>query len=202
MELKLNNAAGTVSLDNRVFGADFNEGLVHQVVTAYFAAGRAGTKAQKTRSEVSGGGAKPWKQKGSGRARAGTIRSPLWRKGGVTFAAKPRSYEQKVNRKVYRNAIRGILSELVRQERFAVVDQFDIQSLKTKDFLAYLNQLGMGSDVLLVTDNGTSNLYLASRNLQGVSVIDVKAIDPVILLYHGKVIFDQEAVKSVNEWLA
>lgn len=202
MELKLNNATGTVSLDNRVFGADFNEGLVHQVVTAYFAAGRAGTKAQKTRSEVSGGGAKPWKQKGSGRARAGTIRSPLWRKGGVTFAAKPRSYEQKVNRKVYRNAIRGILSELVRQERFAVVDQFDIQSLKTKDFVAYLNQLGMGSDVLLVTDNGTSNLYLASRNLQGVSVIDVKAIDPVILLYHGKVIFDQEAVKSVNEWLA
>lgn len=202
MELKLNNAAGTVSLDSRVFGADFNEGLVHQVVTAYFAAGRAGTKAQKTRSEVSGGGAKPWKQKGSGRARAGTIRSPLWRKGGVTFAAKPRSYEQKVNRKVYRSAIRGILSELVRQERFAVVDQFDIQSLKTKDFVAYLNKLGMGSDVLLVTDNGTSNLYLASRNLQGVSVIDVKAIDPVILLYHGKVIFDQEAVKSVNEWLA
>ncbi|MDO4436096.1 MAG: 50S ribosomal protein L4 [Cardiobacteriaceae bacterium] len=202
MELKLNNATGTVAVDSNVFDAEFNEGLVHQVVTAYFAAGRAGTKAQKTRSEVSGGGAKPWKQKGSGRARAGTIRSPLWRKGGVTFAAKPRNYEQKVNRKVYRNAIRGILSELVRQERFSVVEQFDVPSLKTKDFVAYLNASGFGSDVLLVTDNGTSNLYLASRNLAGVSVIDVKAIDPVILLYHGKVVFDKEAVKSVSEWLA
>lgn len=202
MELKLNNAAGTVAVDSRVFDAEFNEGLVHQVVTAYFAASRSGTKAQKTRSEVSGGGAKPWKQKGSGRARAGTIRSPLWRKGGVTFAAKPRNYEQKVNRKVYRNAIRGILSELVRQERFSVVAQFDVTSPKTKDFVAYLDKLGFGRDVLLVTNECTENLYLAARNISTVSVVDMSAINPVVLLYHDKVIFDEQAVRSVNEWLA
>lgn len=202
MELKLNKSSESVSVHEQVFGAAFNEALIHQVVTAYFAAGRSGTKAQKTRSEVSGGGAKPWKQKGSGRARAGTIRSPIWRKGGVTFAAKPRDYSQKVNRKMYRVALCSILSELYRAERLHVVSQFEVASHKTKDFLNYAQEQGFGKDALLITNALNENIYLASRNLPHFTVADVEAINPVLLLHHERVVVDKAAIEAINEWLS
>lgn len=202
MELQLNKSSASVSVSEQVFGADFNEALIHQVVTAYFAAGRAGTKAQKTRSEVSGGGAKPWKQKGSSRARAGTIRSPIWRKGGVTFAAKPRDYNQKVNRKMYRSALCSILSELNRANRLWVVDQFSFESKKTKDFVKYAQEQGFGNDVLLIGQTVNEELYLASRNLPHVTVADVEAINPVLLLHHQSVVMDKAALEAINKWLS
>lgn len=202
MEIKVKNSSNSVSVADSVFCAAFNEALVHQVVTAYFAGGRAGTKAQKTRSEVSGGGIKPWKQKGSGRARAGTIRSPLWRKGGVTFAAKPRSYAQKVNRKMYRAAICSIFSELQRTNRLVVVDKFAFDSVKTKDFIKYASEVGFGTDALLIGNAVSHNLYLASRNLPFVTVSDVEAINPVLLLHHELVVVDAEAVTAINNWLS
>lgn len=202
MELKLNNSSETIAVSEDVFGAFFNESLIHQVVVAYFNGGRAGTKAQKTRSEVSGGGIKPWKQKGSGRARAGTIRSPIWRKGGVVFAAKPRDYSQKVNKKMYRGAIRSIFSELQRTNRLFIVDSFGFDSVKTKDFIKYANEVGFGQDALLISNQLNENIFLASRNLPFVTVADVQAINPVLLLHHEKVVLDKAAVIAINEWLS
>ena len=206
MELNLTTASGnasknSVELNDAVFGRDFNEALIHQVVTAFMNASRAGTKAQKTRSQVSGGGAKPWRQKGTGRARAGTIRSPLWRGGGKTFAAVPRSYEQKVNRKMYRAAMSSIVSELIRQERLLVVDKFDLDAPKTKDLVELLSKFG-ATDVLLVTNEVSENLYLASRNLYKVGVCDISAIDPVSLVGYEKIVMTVDALKKLEEALA
>lgn len=201
MELQLQNAQGSVTVSDAAFGGDFNESLVHQVVTAYMNARRAGTKAQKTRAEVSGGGRKPWKQKGSGRARAGSIRSPLWRGGGTTFAAAPRDHSQKVNRKMYRGAIRAILSELVRQERLIVVEKFAVDAPKTKQLVGKLKDLGL-ENVLIVTNDIDENLYLAARNLHQVDVRDVQGLDPVSLINFDKVLISVPAIRSVEEWLA
>ncbi|RFA30196.1 50S ribosomal protein L4 [Alkalilimnicola ehrlichii] len=200
MELQV-KGGDKLAVSEGAFGRDFNEALIHQVVVAYMAGGRAGTKAQKTRSEVSGGGAKPWRQKGTGRARAGTIRSPLWRTGGVSFAAKPRSFEQKVNRKMYRGAMRSILSELIRQERLIVVDKFDVEEPKTKALVAKLGEFGV-SDVLIVTEEVSENLYLASRNLGRVDVRDPVGLDPVSLLRHQNVLVTVDAIRRIEEWLA
>ena len=196
-----NAAAGTVSVSEATFAREYNEALVHQVVTAFLAGGRQGTKAQKTRSEVAGGGKKPWRQKGTGRARAGTIRSPIWRSGGTTFAARPQNHEQKLNRKMYRGAMRSILSELVRQERLVVVEQFAAETPKTKALVAQLAALSV-SNVLIVTEGMDDNLYLASRNLKDVDVRDVAATDPVCLLAHEKVLMTVEALKKFEEQLA
>lgn len=192
-----------MAVSETVFNKEFNEALVHQVVVAYMAGARQGTKAQKTRSEVSGGGKKPWKQKGTGRARAGTIRSPIWRSGGVTFAAKPRSYDQKVNRKMYRGAIRSILSELIRQERLQVVDSFDVEAPKTKLLAEKLKQVNL-NDVLIVVGDGqlSENLYLASRNLKNVAVCDTAMIDPASLIVFKEVVFTEAAIKEIEEQLA
>lgn len=201
MELQLQGAsASSVQVSDRTFGGEFNEGLVHQVVTAYLAGGRAGTKAQKTRSDVSGGGSKPWRQKGTGRARAGTIRSPLWRGGGKVFAAVPRDHSQKVNKKMYRAAIRAILSELVRQERLLVVEEFAVEAPKTKQLVGQLKGLGL-DNVLVVTDKADDNLYLASRNLNRVDICDVKTVDPVSLVGHDKVLVSVGALRQFEEWL-
>jgi large subunit ribosomal protein L4 len=184
-----------------VFSCDYNEALIHQVVTAYLSAGRAGTQAQKTRSEVRGGGIKPWNQKGSGRARAGTIRSPLWRKGGVVFAAKPRSYEQKVNKKMYRGAIRSILSELIRSERLSVVESLTIETPKTKDFIKKLEELKINGNVLVIAEAVETNLYLAARNLPNVDVRDVPAVDPAVLVGSENVLITVKALKQFEEML-
>lgn len=191
----------TIKVSDAVFAADYNESLIHQVVTAFMAASRFGTKAQKTRSEVSGGGAKPFRQKGTGRARAGTSSSPIWRSGGVTFAAKPRNYEQKVNRKMYRGALRSILSELVRQERLIPVARFEIEAPKTKELAAILEKLEV-SEVLIVTVNPDENLYLASRNLRNVYVCDVNEVDPASLIGFAKVLITADAIEKLEERLA
>lgn len=200
MELTITGSSEGITVSDATFAKDFNEALVHQVVVAYMAAGRQGTKAQKTRSEVRGGGKKPWRQKGTGRARAGTIRSPIWRGGGVTFAAKPRSYEQKVNRKMYRAAMRSILSELVRQERLIVVEEFAIDSPKTKAFTVKLADMGL-SNVLILSENLDQNLHLASRNVPHVDVRDVASLDPVSLVAHEKIVVTVPALKKIEEML-
>ncbi|HGG60194.1 MAG TPA: 50S ribosomal protein L4 [Gammaproteobacteria bacterium] len=192
---------GSVSVSEDAFGKAFNPALVHQAVVAYLAGGRAGTKAQKNRSDVSGGGAKPWRQKGTGRARAGTIRSPLWRSGGVTFAARPRDYSQKLNKKMYRGAIRSIVSELARQERLVVVDSFACDTHKTKDLVKKLADLGL-NDVLIVVESVDDNLKRASGNLHRVDVSDVSGLNPVSLLRNEKVLMTSGAVKKVEEWLS
>lgn len=199
MELSL-TSGGAIKVSEVAFGREFNESLVHQVVVAYMAAARAGTRAQKNRSAVSGGGKKPWRQKGTGRARAGTIRSPLWRKGGVTFAAQPQDYTQKVNRKMYRGAIQSILSELVRQERLIVVEEFAVSAPKTKELVGKLKELD-AKEALIVTEEVDENLFLASRNLHKVDVRDVQAIDPVSLIGFDKVVMTVAAVKKVEEML-
>jgi|SRR5690554_1130646 len=191
---------GTLKVSEVAFGKEFNQDLVHQAVVAYMAAGRQGTKAQKTRSEVSGGGKKPWRQKGTGRARAGTIRSPIWRGGGVTFAAKPRSFEQKLNKKMYRAALRCILSELARQDRLMVVEEFDLETPKTKVLVQKLGQYGL-SEALVVTEDVSESLYLASRNLHKVDVCDVAAVNPVSLIRFDKVIVTVPAMKKFEEIL-
>ena len=196
-----NAQAGTVSVSEATFGREFNEDLVHQVVTAYLAGARQGTRAQKTRSDVSGGGKKPWRQKGSGRARAGTIRSPLWRSGGVTFAARPQDHGQKVNRKMYRAAIRSIMSELARQDRLLVVEGVDVDAPKTKLLAKQLGEYGL-ENVLIVTSEVGENLYLVARNLHKVYVRDVEGIDPVSLIAHDKVMVTVDAVKKFEEMLA
>jgi len=189
-----------IEVSEATFGREFSEALVHQVVTAYLAGARSGTKAQKNRSAVAGGGKKPWKQKGTGRARAGTIRSPIWRGGGVTFAAAPRDYSQKVNRKMYRGAVQSILSELVRQERLIVVPSLDLEKAKTRELTEKLAALDFTTG-LIVSDSVGDNLFLASRNLPGVHVLDVAGIDPVSLVGAEKVIMTVAAVEKVQEWL-
>jgi len=201
MNLNLATGAGTVEVSDATFGKEFNEALVHQVVTAYLAAGRQGTRAQKNRSDVRGGGKKPWRQKGTGRARAGTIRSPLWRSGGVTFAARPQDYTQKVNRKMYRAAMRAILSELVRQERLVAVDAFAVETPKTKQLVAKLGELGL-EKALIVTEEVDEKLYLAARNIPNVDVVDVAAADPVSLIAFDKVLVTVSALRKFEEKLA
>ncbi|ARP37107.1 MULTISPECIES: 50S ribosomal protein L4 [Vibrio] len=200
MELMV-KGADALTVSETTFGRDFNEALVHQVVVAYAAGARQGTRAQKTRSEVSGGGAKPWRQKGTGRARAGTIRSPIWRTGGVTFAAKPQDHSQKVNKKMYRGAMKSILSELIRQERLIVVDNFSVEAPKTKELVAKLKELEL-NDVLIVTGEVDENLFLAARNLYKVDARDVAGVDPVSLIAFDKVLMTADAVKQVEEMLA
>ncbi len=201
MNLNLAGANSSVEVSDLAFGKEFNETLVHQVVTAYLAGGRQGTKAQKNRSAVSGGGAKPWRQKGTGRARAGTSRSPIWRAGGVTFAAQPRDYSQKVNKKMYRAAMRCIFSELVRQERLVVVEEFAVESPKTKQFVAKLNELEL-DNALLITEDVEQNLYLASRNVPHVDIRDAAGVDPVSLVGFDKVLVTVAALKKIEEKLA
>lgn len=204
MELKViasGNKVNKLAVSETAFGREFNEALVHQVVTAYLTNARQGTKAQKNRSDVSGGGIKPWKQKGTGRARVGSSRSPLWRKGGVTFAARPRDFTQKVNRKMYEGAMRAIFSELVRQDRLITVEDFSVTQPKTKDLLSKLKALDC-ENVLIVTDNVDENLYLSSRNLPHVGVVDVAGIDPVSLIGFEKVLITVPAVKLVEEMFA
>jgi large subunit ribosomal protein L4 len=193
--------AGSISVADALFDREYNESLVHQVVTAFLAGARSGTHAQKTRSEVSGGGCKPFSQKGSGRARAGTIRSPLWRSGGTTFAAKNRDYSQKVNRKMYRGAISTILSELRRTEALVVVDKVELDTPKTKDFLAKTSALGV-SNALIVTENAFGNLELASRNLYDFAATDVAHINPVALLRFEKVVMSEDSVRKLEESFA
>jgi large subunit ribosomal protein L4 len=203
MDLSIRNAsgAGSLSVSDAVFGADLNPGLIHQVVTAYLSAGRGGTTAQKSRSDVSGGGQKPWRQKGTGRARSGTTRSPLWRGGGVTFAARPRDHSQKVNRKMYRGAVRSIVSELARQGRLVVVPQIAISAPKTKELVAFLKGLDL-SDCLILTDGRDEQVFLASRNLPGVDVLSVQEVDPVSLIAFETLVLTPEAVKKLEERLA
>jgi large subunit ribosomal protein L4 len=190
-------SGAAVELSEVAFGKEFNEALVHQVVTAYLAGGRQGTRAQKTRAEVSGGGKKPFKQKGTGRARAGSIRSPLWRGGGKSFAAKPQDWAQKVNRKMYRGAMQCILAELVRQDRLVLVEEITVGTPKTKELLAKLQSLGV-SNALIVTDAVDENLYLAARNLPHVEVIDTSAVDPVSLIGFDKVLMSVPADKKLE----
>ncbi|MBK1725666.1 50S ribosomal protein L4 [Halorhodospira neutriphila] len=205
MELKLTSnqgeAAGQVEVADAAFAEPFREALIHQVVTAHLAGGRAGTKAQKTRSEVSGGGSKPWRQKGTGNARAGTNRSPLWRAGGQAFAAKPRSYRQKVNRKMYRGAIRSILSELVREQRLVVVESLALEAPKTRLLRERLQQLGVEHG-LVVVDALEPSLALAARNLPGVSAVEAGRIDPPSLVGSEQVVMTVPAIRRVEEWLS
>ncbi|NIP19416.1 MAG: 50S ribosomal protein L4 [Xanthomonadales bacterium] len=199
--MKLAVAGGkSIEVSAATFGRDFSEPLVHQVVTAYLAGARAGTKAQKNRSAARGGGRKPWRQKGTGRARAGTIRSPIWRGGGRAFAAAPRDHAQKVNRKMYRGAMQAILSELVRQDRLTVVDRLELSEPRSRLLKAQLNDMGMDTG-LLVTAELDQNLYLASRNLPGIHSLDVAGLDPVSLVTADKVIMTVDAVSKIQEWL-
>ena len=187
-------------LSEAVFGQDFNEGLVHQLVTTYLTNGRAGTRAQKTRSEVSGGGIKPWRQKGTGRARAGTSRSPIWRSGGITFAAKPQQHNKKLNRKMYQAGLRSLLSELVRQERLVVTDSLELSEPKTKALITQLSDLGL-SNVLLVVEAENVNLQLAARNLKDVEVVTVPEVNPVLLVGYEKVCITKDALAMIEERL-
>jgi len=200
-QLKLQQGGNSIEVSEKTFGREFNEALVHQVVTAYMAAGRAGTKRQKSKAEVRGGGIKPWKQKGGGRARAGSIRSPIWVGGGRAFAARPRDYSQKVNRKMYRGAIATLLSELARLERLTVVESFAIEAPKTKMLAEKLKQLGL-CDVLVIVEAFDEKLDLASRNLLGVTVLPVTAVDPVSLVRHERVLATVGAIRMLEEQLA
>ena len=203
MEIAIRNHTGasSVQVSDAVFGVEYKPGLVHQVVTAYMAGARAGTKAQKNRSAVSGGGSKPWRQKGTGRARSGTSRSPLWRSGGVTFAAQPRDYSQKVNRKMYRGAVRSILSELVRTERLVVVSELALEEAKTKALIALLKSHDL-TDALILTDGFDEKLYLAARNLPKVDVLSAQEVDPVSLIAFETILATEAAIKKLEERLA
>ena len=199
--MELTVAGGNaINVSEATFGRDFSEALVHQVVTAYLAGARAGTKAQKNRSDVRGGGRKPWRQKGTGRARAGTIRSPIWRGGGATFAARPQDHSQKVNRKMYRGALQAILSELVRQERLVVLDAIELSAPKTGELLKKMAEHGFEKG-LIITPEVDENLFLASRNIPNVHSLDVASLDPVSLVGADKVIMTVDAVKKIEEWL-
>ena len=200
--MDLNVQGGSsIQVSDVVFGADFKESLVHQVGVAYMSAARSGTKAQKNRSAVRGGGAKPFRQKGTGRARQGTSRSPIMRSGGVTFAAQPRNHEQKVNRKMYRGALRSILSELVRQERLMVVDEFSLSAPKTKELLSKLKEID-AEDALIITESFDENLMLASRNLYRVDARALNEVEPVSLIGYEKVVISSAALKALEEKLA
>ncbi|KPK54550.1 MAG: 50S ribosomal protein L4 [Thiotrichales bacterium SG8_50] len=200
MELQVQGGK-SVTVSDAAFAREFNEPLVHQAVTAVLAGARQGTRAQKARSDVRGGGSKPWRQKGTGRARAGTIRSPLWRGGGRAFAARPQNHAQKLNKKMYRGAMRSILSELIRQQRLVVVDSFGVAEAKTRQLVAKLKELGL-NDVLIVCDNPDENLYLAARNLYSVAVCDSDTADPVSLIGFDKVLITVPALQKIEEKLA
>jgi large subunit ribosomal protein L4 len=200
MELKQNNGSA-LNVSDAVFGADYNENLIHQAVVSYQAGARQGTRGQKNRSAVSGGGAKPWRQKGTGRARAGTSRSPIWRGGGKTFPAVTQDFSQKMNRKAYRTAIRSILSELVRQDRLIIADDFTVTEPKTKQLVAKMNDMKI-EDVLVVTHEFDENLALASRNLYHVGILEADEINPVSLIGFDKVLMTSEAIKQIEETFA
>ncbi len=201
MDISVHNSDKSVSVSDAAFGADFNEALVHQLVVTYMAGSRTGTKAQKNRSAVRGGGAKPWRQKGTGRARAGTIRSPLWRKGGVTFAAQPRDFSKKLNKKMYRAGLRSIVSELLRQDRLIVVEEMKVAEPKTRLMAQKMAELG-ADNALVLTDGLDSDLYLAARNIPQLMVMDVAVVDPVNLVRFEKVVIDQAALKKLEERLS
>ena len=201
MDIAIHNSEKKVSVSDDAFSASFNEALVHQLVVSYMAAARAGTKAQKSRSAVSGGGAKPWRQKGTGRARAGTIRSPIWRSGGVTFAAQPRDHSVKLNKKMYRVGMRSLVSELLRQDRLILIDQLGVTEPKTRLMQARLKELGV-DNVLVLTDGLDSAVYLAARNLPHVQVMDIAIVDPVSLISPEKVLIDEAALKRLEERLS
>ena len=201
MKLKLQGSNGSVDVAETTFGAAFNEPLVHQVVTAFLAGGRAGTKAQKNRSAVSGGGIKPWRQKGTGRARAGTIRSPIWVGGGRAFAASPRDHSQKVNKKMYRSALRSVLSELIRQERLVVTESLTMDAPKTKELATTLKGLGL-DNVLIVNEAFDEKVFLSARNLSWVGICDAASIDPVVLMRFEKVLVTVPALKLIEERLS
>jgi large subunit ribosomal protein L4 len=201
MDIQLANSKSKVSVSDAVFGAEYNEALVHQAVTAWRNGARSGTKKQLTRSEVRGGGRKPWKQKGTGQARAGTIRSPLWRGGGRTFAAVPRDHSQKINKKMYRGALRAIVSELARQGHLLIAEDFTVDAPKTKGLIEKLAKLGT-RDLLIVTDAVDQNLLLSARNLPHVDVSDVEGLNPVALLSREKVLVTQAALKKLEAWLS
>jgi len=198
MKLKVQGGSGTLELADATFGAEFNAPLVHQVVTAYLAGARAGTKAQKNRSDVSGSGKKPWKQKGTGRARVGSIRSPIWVGGGRTFAARPRSFEQKVNRKMYRGAMRSVLSELLRQERLVVTSELGVTAAKTKELRGKLEKLGFTKGLVIV-EAFDMKLWLAARNLPNVDVLEAQLIDPVSLVGADSILVTAAALKIIEE---
>lgn len=201
MNLKLAGAAGEIQVDAATFNKDYNQGLIHQVVSAYLSGTRQGTRAQKTRAEVKLTGKKPWRQKGTGRARSGTAASPIWRKGGVTFAAKPQNHNQKVNKKMYRSAMRSILSELARQDRITAVESLSLAEPKTKLLVAKLNELKLDK-VLIITNELDTNLFLAARNLPFVEVITAKNVDPVSLIAYDQVLATVDAVRTLEERLA
>lgn len=205
MELKLKKsgkkATAKVTVSDSIFASEYNEALIHQAITAFMAGSRAGTKAQKTRSEVRGGGRKPWRQKGTGRARTGTIRNPIWRSGGVTFAARPKDYSQKLNKKMYRGAMRSILAELARQERLILIDEISLDAPKTKDMVTQLKSLEL-SNVLIVTGEVTENLFLSTRNIPHVDVIDTEEINPYVLIGYKNVLMTQDALKKIEGLLA
>ncbi len=199
MKLKM-HGSGSVDVADSAFGVDFNEPLIHQVVSAFLAGGRAGTKAQKNRSDARGGGAKPWRQKGTGRARAGTIRSPIWVGGGRTFAARPRDYSQKVNRKMYRAALRSLFSELVRQDRLVITESIEMKAPKTKEMAALLKSKGV-DNVLIVNEAFDEKVFLSARNLPNVGICDAGSIDPVVLMRFDKVLITVPALKLIEERL-
>jgi large subunit ribosomal protein L4 len=200
MKLKMQDS-GSVDVAEVAFGADFNEALVHQVVTAFLAGGRAGTKAQKNRSAVRGGGAKPYRQKGTGRARAGTIRSPIWVGGGRTFAAKPRKFDQKVNKKMFCGALRSVFSELVRQDRLVITESVSMKAPKTKELAGILQKLGL-DNVLIVNEAFDENVFLSARNLRDVGICDARSVDPVVLMRFEKVLITLPALKLIEERLS
>lgn len=200
MKLKM-QGSGSVDVADAAFGAEFNEALVHQVVTAFLAGGRAGTKKQKNRSDVRGGGTKPWRQKGTGRARAGTIRSPIWVGGGRAFAARPRNYNQKVNKKMYRAALRSVMSELVRQDRLIVVESIEMKAPKTKELAQRLKKLDL-DNVLIVNEAFDEKVFLSARNLPNVGICDVNSVDPVVLMRFNNVLITLPALKLLEERLS
>jgi len=207
VDIQLTTATGkaskkSVEVSDSAFGREFNQALVHQVVVAYLAGARQGTRAQKTRSDVSGGGSKPWRQKGTGRARAGTTRSPLWRTGGVTFASRTQNFSQKVNKKMYRSAMQSIVSELLRQERLLVLEDLKLDDHKTKGFKSKLDALGVKNVLVITDDSDDKNLYLAARNIPNVAVMAVSEINPVALMQHDKVLTTSSAVQKIAEALA
>ena len=202
MDLSIGSeGVASLQVSDQVFGAEYKPGLIHQVVTAYLAGGRSGTKANRNRSAVRGGGSKPYRQKGTGRARAGTSRSPIWRSGGVTFAAQPRDFSQKVNRKMYRGAVRSILSELARQERLLVLPELALSAPKTKELVHKLGELGV-SEALILTERFDENLFLAARNLVDVDVMTAQEVDPVSMIAFDKLILTEAAVRKLEERLA
>ncbi len=201
MDIAIHNSENKVSVSDDAFNASFNETLIHQVVTSYLSGARAGTRAQKNRAAVSGGGAKPWRQKGTGRARAGTIRSPIWRSGGVTFAATPQDHSKKLNKKMYRVGMRSLVSELVRRERLILIEELGVSEAKTKVMKARLEELGV-QDALILTDGLDSNVYLAARNIPHIQVMDIAVVDPVSLVKPEYVVIEMSALKKLEERLS